>query len=60
MALFVQKFGGTSVGDIERIERVADKVADFRANGHDLVVVVRWLDRDELGELLRQVVGAIG
>ena len=40
MSLFVQKFGGTSVGDIERIEQVADKVAGFRANGDDLVVVV--------------------
>lgn len=40
MSLFVQKFGGTSVGDIERIEQVADKVAHFRADGHDLVVVV--------------------
>jgi aspartate kinase len=40
MSLIVQKFGGTSVGDIERIEQVADKVAGFRANGDDVVVVV--------------------
>ena len=40
MSFFVQKFGGTSVGDIERIEQVAGKVAGFRADGHDLVVVV--------------------
>ena len=40
MALIVQKFGGTSVGTIERIEQVADKVAGFRADGHDVVVVV--------------------
>ena len=40
MSLFVQKFGGTSVGDLERIGQVADKVAGFRTNGHDLVVVV--------------------
>ena len=40
MSLFVQKFGGTSIGDVERIEQVADKVAGFRANGDDLVVVV--------------------
>jgi aspartate kinase len=40
MSLLVQKFGGTSVGDIERIGQVADKVAGFRADGHDLVVVV--------------------
>lgn len=40
MSLFVQKYGGTSVGSIERIEAVADKVAAFRAKGHDLVVVL--------------------
>lgn len=40
MSLFVQKYGGTSVGTIERIEAVADKVASFRAQGHDLVVAV--------------------
>ncbi len=40
MALLVQKFGGTSVGSIERIEAVADKVAAFRERGDDIVVVV--------------------
>jgi aspartate kinase len=40
MSLIVQKFGGTSVGDIERIEQVAEKVAGFRAQGHSIVVVV--------------------
>ncbi|NVK40907.1 MAG: aspartate kinase [Oceanospirillaceae bacterium] len=40
MALFVQKYGGTSVGTVERIEAVADKVKRFREEGHDLVVVV--------------------
>lgn len=40
MSLIVQKFGGTSVGTVEKIERVADKVARFRQDGHDLVVVV--------------------
>lgn len=40
MALIVQKFGGTSVGSIERIEQVANKVARFRDEGHDVVVVV--------------------
>lgn len=40
MSLIVQKFGGTSVGSIARIEQVADKVERFRAEGHDLVVVV--------------------
>jgi len=40
MSLFVQKYGGTSVGTVERIEAVADKVARFREQGHDMVVVV--------------------
>ncbi len=40
MSLFVQKFGGTSVGSVERIEAVAEKVAGFVENGHDIVVVV--------------------
>jgi len=40
MALYVQKYGGTSVGSVERIQSVADKVKKFRDNGHDIVVVV--------------------
>lgn len=40
MSLIVQKFGGTSVGSVERIESVADKVADFRRRGHDMIVAV--------------------
>ena len=40
MALIVQKFGGTSVGDAERIREVAAHVARTRAEGHEVVVVV--------------------
>jgi len=40
MALWVQKFGGTSVGTVERIEAVADKIVAARQQGHDIVVVV--------------------
>lgn len=40
MSLLVQKYGGTSVGSVERIEQVAEKVAGFHARGHDMVVVV--------------------
>ncbi|VAX21928.1 Aspartokinase [hydrothermal vent metagenome] len=40
MALIVQKYGGTSVGSIELIKRVAKKVAKSRKTGNDLVVVV--------------------
>jgi aspartate kinase len=39
MALIVQKFGGTSVGTIERITNVARRVAKWKTQGHDLVVV---------------------
>jgi aspartate kinase len=40
MALIVQKYGGTSVGNIERIEKVAEKVIGWRERGHQMVVVV--------------------
>ena len=40
MALIVQKYGGTSVGSIERIEAVADRVAKHHAAGDELIVVV--------------------
>ena len=38
--LIVQKFGGTSVGDVERIRRVARRVVDTHKAGHQVVVVV--------------------
>jgi aspartate kinase len=40
MSLLVLKFGGTSMGSIERIEHVAGKIIRFKNEGHDLVVVV--------------------
>src|SRR5215470_9163630 len=40
MALIVQKYGGTSVADLDRIRNVASRVARTRAQGHDVVVVV--------------------
>jgi len=40
MALIVQKYGGTSVGDVDRIENVARRVTETRAAGHDVLVVV--------------------
>ncbi|MFT4171469.1 MAG: aspartate kinase [Rhodocyclaceae bacterium] len=40
MALIVQKYGGTSVGNPERIKNVARRVAQARAQGHQLVIVV--------------------
>lgn len=40
MALYVQKYGGTSVGSVERIQAVAEKVKKFKDQGHDIVVTV--------------------
>lgn len=40
MALIVQKYGGTSIGSVERIQNVAKKIAQFKSLGHDIVVVV--------------------
>jgi aspartate kinase len=40
VALIVQKYGGTSVGSIDRIRNVAKRVARFHRDGHQLVVVV--------------------
>ncbi|MED5388818.1 MAG: aspartate kinase [Pseudomonadota bacterium] len=40
MALIVQKYGGTSVGSVERIQAVAEKVAGFHQRGDQVVVVV--------------------
>jgi aspartate kinase len=40
MALIVQKYGGTSVGDVERIQGVAERVLRYKKAGHDVVVVV--------------------
>ena len=39
MALIVQKYGGTSVGNVERIRNVARRVARFHREGHQLVIV---------------------
>ena len=40
MALLVQKFGGSSVGNIERIKSVAKRISDVKEQGNDLVIVV--------------------
>ena len=52
VALLVQKFGGTSVGDPERIREVADHVARCRKRGDDVVLVVSAMGK-ETDELLR-------
>jgi aspartate kinase len=57
MALIVQKYGGTSLGDIERIKSVAQRVARFKAQGHQIVVVVSAMsgETDRLINLAKQI-----
>ena len=51
MALIVQKYGGSSVADVEAIKRVAKRIVDTRNAGHKLVVVVSAMG-DTTDELL--------
>ena len=57
MALLVQKFGGTSVGSVDRIKAVANRIANTKALGHDLVIVVSAMGNttDELTNLAKQL-----
>jgi aspartate kinase len=58
MALIVQKFGGTSVGNTERIKNVARRVAKYRAQGDQVVVVVSAMSgvTDNLIKLAKEIV----
>ena len=60
MALIVHKYGGTSVGTVERIHRVADKVAKAKEEGHDLVVVLSAMsgETDRLIKLAHEMAKA--
>jgi len=57
MALIVQKYGGTSLGSVERIKNVARRVAKWKAKGHDLVVVVSAMsgETNRLIELAKEI-----
>lgn len=57
MAIIVQKYGGTSVGDADRIRAVARRVAEAKNMGNDVVVVVSAMGHttDELIELSHRV-----
>ena len=59
MALVVQKFGGTSVGSVERIEAVAEKIIGFRDHGDDVVVVVSAMsgETNRLTALAQEMMG---
>ena len=58
MGLVVQKYGGSSVADAERIKRVAERIVATRREGHDVVVVVSAMGdtTDELIDLAEQIV----
>jgi aspartate kinase len=57
MALIVQKYGGTSMGSVERIDHVASKVASWREKGHEVVVVVSAMsgETDRLLKLAKSI-----
>src|SRR5271155_5932187 len=57
MALIVQKFGGTSVGNPDRIKNVASRVAQYRAKGDQVVVVVSAMSgvTDNLIKLAKEI-----
>ncbi|WP_134684760.1 aspartate kinase [Brevibacillus migulae] len=57
MGLIVQKFGGTSVGTIERIQRVADRIISYKKEGHDMVVVVSAMGKstDVLVDMAKEI-----
>jgi aspartate kinase len=57
MALIVQKFGGTSVGTVERIEKIAEKIQKARAGGDDLVIVLSAMsgETNRLIDLAKQI-----
>ena len=57
MALIVQKYGGTSVGNPDRIKNVARRVADYRSRGDQVVVVVSAMSgvTDNLIKLAKEI-----
>jgi aspartate kinase len=57
MALIVQKYGGTSVGNPERIKNVAKRVADYRSRGDSIVVIVSAMSgvTDNLIKLAKEI-----
>ena len=57
MALIVQKFGGTSVGTVERIQEIANKIIKFQQQDHELVVVLSAMsgETNRLLELASEV-----
>ncbi|WP_148357407.1 aspartate kinase [Peribacillus simplex] len=59
MALIVQKFGGTSVGSVEKIKNVANRIIEEAENGNEVVVVVSAMGKttDQLVSMARDISG---
>lgn len=57
MGLIIQKYGGTSVGDTDRIKNVANRIKMYYDQGHDLVVVVSAMGHttDQLIEMAKKI-----
>jgi aspartate kinase len=57
VSIVVQKYGGSSVADVDRIRRVAERVMETKRRGHDVVVVVSAMGdtTDDLLALARQI-----
>ena len=52
MTLLVQKFGGTSVGNVERIQEIAKRIASCKEKGNELIIVVSAMG-DSTNQLTR-------
>jgi aspartate kinase len=57
VSLIVQKYGGTSVADVEKIKNVAERIARVKAEGNDMIIVVSAMGKvtDDLVELAHQI-----
>jgi aspartate kinase len=57
VGLVVQKYGGTSVGDVKKIKKVAERIARTKAEGNNVIVVVSAMGKmtDELVDLANQI-----
>ena len=57
MSLLIKKFGGTSVGDINKIKNIARQISIGKENGHDIVIVVSAMGNstDQLSTLAKSI-----
>ena len=57
MPFIIQKYGGSSIGTIEKIKKVANKIIESKKNGNDIVVVVSAMqgETNRLTELAKSI-----